>query len=352
MAEVKEQTISISTWTIVSGLLIIGAVALAYVLKDLLLVILTSVVIASAVEPASKMMTKYRIPRVLSVLAIYIFAFVIFFGVLYLFIPPLFTELSNIASRLPGQFDSFNLFDASLDPLSAITGGLAKSISLKEVITEIQLSLVDFLGGETATAGTFFSGTFSFILIVVFSFYLSVQQNGIEDFLRLVTPSKQEEYLVDLWRRTQYKIGQWMKGQLLLALFVGVMVYLGLTILGVKYALVLAIIAAIFELIPVFGPILSAIPAVMLGFSDSAVTGLMVAGFFVIIQQFENHLIYPLVVKKIVGIPPILSIIALIVGAQLAGFLGIILSIPAATVLMELAGDFKKSKMAARKLAK
>lgn len=348
MAEAKEQTISISVWTIVTGLLVIGAVFLAYVLKDLLLVILTSVVIASAVEPASRALSRYKVPRVLAVLAIYIFAFLLFFGTLYLFIPPLFTELSNIASRLPGQFDSFNLFDASLDPLSAITGGLAKSISLKEVITEIQLSLVSFLGGETATAGTVFSGTLSFILIVVFSFYLSVQPNGIEEFIRLVTPSKQEEYLVGLWERTQHKIGQWMKGQLLLAIFVGVMVYLGLTILGVKYALVLALIAAMFELIPVFGPILSAIPAVLLGFSDSAVTGLMVGGFFVIIQQFENHLIYPLVVKKIVGIPPILSIIALLVGAQLAGFLGIILSIPAATLLMEIAGDFQKRKLALR----
>lgn len=348
MAEIKEQTISISVWTIVTGLLVVGAVFLAYVLKDLLLIILTSVVIASAVEPASRALSRYKVPRVLSVLGIYIFAFLLFFGTLYLFIPPLFTELSNISSRLPGQFDSFNLFDASLDPLSAITGGLAKSISLKEAITEIQISLVSFLGGETATAGTVFSGALSFILIVVFSFYLSVQSNGIEDFLRLVTPSKQEEYLLDLWRRTQHKIGQWMKGQLLLAIFVGVMVYLGLTILGVKYALVLALIAAIFELIPVFGPILSAIPAILLGFTDSASTGLMVGGFFIIIQQFENHLIYPLVVKKIVGIPPILSIIALIVGAQLAGFLGIILSIPVATVVMEIAGDFQKSKLATR----
>ena len=121
--------------------------------------------------------------------------------------------------------------------------------------------------------------------------------------------------------------------------------YLGLAILGVKYALTLALFAAIMELIPVFGPILSAIPAVIvaLGTGETSLW-LLVIGLYVIIQQFENHLIYPLVVTKVVGVPPLLVILALIVGAKLAGFLGIILSVPAAAVVQELVQDLERRR--------
>ena len=139
-----------------------------------------------------------------------------------------------------------------------------------------------------------------------------------------------------------------MQGQLILAVIVGVLVFLGLTILGVKHALLLAVIAAVFEIIPVFGPILSAIPPIAASFADGGVTAaLLVAGLFIIIQQFENHLIYPLVVKKIIGVPPIMVILAIIIGGKLAGFLGILLSVPIATVILEYFRDVERKKLGA-----
>ena len=137
-----------------------------------------------------------------------------------------------------------------------------------------------------------------------------------------------------------------MKGKVLLAVIVGVLVYLGLTILGVQHALLLAVIAALFEIIPVFGPILAAVPAVMLAFVDGGLTlGLLVIAMFVIVQQFENHLIYPLVVTRVVGVPPLLVILALIVGAQLAGFLGIVLSIPVVATIQEFVRDIRERRI-------
>ena len=176
-----------------------------------------------------------------------------------------------------------------------------------------------------------------FVLVVVFSFYFAVQETGVDDFLRVVTPLRYQERVQNLWKRSQIKIGLWMQGQLALALIIGVLVYLGLTILGVPYALLLGLLAAVFELIPVFGPVLSAIPAAAIALTDGGVTLMfLVIGLFAVIQQFENHLIYPLVVTKVVGVPPLLVILALLVGAKLAGFLGIILSVPAAAVIQEL----------------
>jgi predicted PurR-regulated permease PerM len=116
--------------------------------------------------------------------------------------------------------------------------------------------------------------------------------------------------------------------------------------LGVPHALVLAVITALFEIVPVFGPILSAIPAIAVAFAAGGLSlGLITIALYVIAQQFENHLIYPLVVTRVVGVPPILVIIALIVGAQLAGFLGIILSVPAVATLQELVRDYESGRL-------
>lgn len=335
---------SISTGTFIRAALVAGAIVLLYLLRELALVILTAVVVASAVEPLTRSFTRFRIPRVAAVLAIYILFFLIFFGVLYIFVPPLFLEISTLANSLPKATSIFDFIDPALDPLSAITGGLATSISLQEIISQIQIFIISQSGSLFGATSSFFGGAFNLIMIIVISFYLAVQEDGVGNFLRLVMPLSQEPYVLNLWRRSQQKIGQWMKGQLLLGLIVGLLVYLGLTIFQIKYALVLAILAALFELIPFFGPILSAVPAVLLGFSMGPVSGLMVAGFYLVVQQFENHLIYPLVVRKIIGLPPIIVIIGLIIGAKLAGFLGLILAVPVATVLMELLADYSKKK--------
>lgn len=168
---------------------------------------------------------------------------------------------------------------------------------------------------------------------------------GVDDFLRIVTPKPQQHYVLGLWRRAQEKIGLWMQGQLLLAVIMGVLVFLGLTILGVKHALMLALIAALFEIIPVFGPTLAAIPAITIAFVDGGASlGFLTVGLYVIAQQFENHLIYPLVVTRVVGVPPLLVILALICGAELAGFLGIILSVPIAAIIQELARDIETGR--------
>ncbi len=335
--------VTITTGTVWRVFLVAFLILLGYLLFDLVLILLTSVVIASAVEPATRWFMDYKFPRVLAVLFIYVVSFCAVFSFLYIFIPPLFLEVSDLSNNIPEQIDSSSVVGYNFEPVLSL-GGIEKSFALKDLIKPIEQSVGQFTGGLFTTASTVFGGAFSFILILVISFYLSVQEKGIENFIKLVVPYRNEPYILDLWNRSQTKIGQWMKGQIVLALIVGVLVFLGLTILQIKYAFVLAVIAAFFELIPVFGPILAAVPAVMLAFTDNPTAGLMVIGLYVIIQQFENHLIYPLVVKKVVGLSPIIVILALLVGAKIAGFLGIILSVPMATILMEIVNDFEKRK--------
>jgi len=350
----KTINISLTGEGVFKALLVFVFFVFAYLLLDLLLIILTSIVIASAVEPATRWFTDRRIPRVLGVLAVYAVSFLMIFSFLYIFIPSLFLELSDLATDLPQKLDSLDILDSQTLPFYDLTTDLSPTLSLENALVEAKNSLASFVSGGTfATASAVFGGVSSFVLILVLSFYLAVQEKGIDSLIRIITPIQHEPYVIGLWRRTQYKIGSWVKGQILLSLLIGVLVFLGLTILRIRYAFVLAILAASLELIPIFGPIIAAVPAIMIALADGGLTvGLMVVGLYIIIQQFENHLIYPLVVKKIVGVPPIISIVSLIIGGKLFGFLGFILAVPLAAVIMELAADTEKKKLAALKAKK
>jgi predicted PurR-regulated permease PerM len=341
----SNMVVNITTGTIIRGILLVLLFAALFYLKDLVLVVLTAVVIASAIEPATAWFVKYRFPRVVAVLIVYLIFLSVLLGFFYFFLPPVLSESINFLTTLPDYLQKFDSAGPLQDSAFLGTQNVVNSFSATGIIKELHTLFSNVSQSFLATVTFIFGGAVSFVLIIVFSFYFAVQETGIDDFLRIITPVEHQKRVLNLWKRSQYKIGLWMQGQLILALIVGMLVYLGLTILGVKYALLLAIIAALFELIPVFGPILSAIPATIIGFVDGGVTiGLLVIGLYVIIQQFENHLIYPLVVTKVVGVPPLLVILALLVGAQLAGFLGIILSVPVAAVIQELVRDLEREK--------
>lgn len=353
MKEKLNQSISVqfTSGTVVKILVILFLAYLAFVLRNLLLIILTSVVIASAVEPVTQWFTKRRIPRTIAVVAIYLAVFTSIAAVTTVILPPLAQDLKGVITTIPQYIENVESADLQKIPgLSLILDQFNSSVSSGELLGQVGNYTGRATAGFFQTAGTIFGSIFGFILIIVISFYLAVQEDGVASFLRVVTPVKHEKYIIDLWKRSQKKIGLWMQGQLLLGVIVGVLTYLGLSILGVENALLLALIAAAFELIPIFGPILSAIPAIAVALTQDGISfALVVMGLYLIIQQFENHLIHPLVVKKIIGIPSLLAILSLIIGAQLAGFLGMIIAVPVAAALMEYLADHEKGKIAEQK---
>ncbi|MFA6006674.1 MAG: AI-2E family transporter [Candidatus Paceibacterota bacterium] len=341
---------SITNDSIVRVIFWVVLAVLIFLLRDLIIAIVASVVIASAIEPAIRWLGNYRMPRIPSVISIYLGTAILLLSIFYFFVPPLFNDMMVVSRQLPQMIAKAEIFAPITDNFPQIVDGLRQQFSLVDAF--VPGGAVSTVGGNVVhTAGVLVGSLFMLILILVLSFYLAVQEHGIDNFIRLVASDQYEEYLIDLWKRSRKKIGYWMQGQVLLGLLIGVFVYLGLAVFGIKYALLLAVLAAIFEIIPVFGPILSAVPGVLLGFSQGYGMGLFILGFYIIIQQFENHLIYPLVVRKIVGIPPILVILSLIVGGQLFGFLGILIAVPIATILMEVLGDHERRKLAGRQIA-
>lgn len=339
----RDINVHITSASTLTALLFILLVALLWYLMDVVLIVITAVVIASAMEPAVRFFMRRGLHRILAVIAIYAVVAAIFFGTLIFFVPPILNDAANFIAKLPETIQSLNITD--------VTGGLlpwgrvGQDISSAELLRGVSSTLAETTGGVFTTLSAFFGGITSFVLIVVFSFYFSVQETGVDDFLRVVTPTAKQAYVLNLWKRSQEKIGKWMQGQVVLGIIVGVLLYLGLMILGVPNALLLAVLAAVFELIPVFGQFLAAIPALAVAFADGGFTALfLVGGLYVVVQQFEAHLIYPVVVKKVVGVPPLLVILALIVGAKLAGFLGILLSVPIAAAIQEFVTDIDKEK--------
>jgi len=341
----------VSAGTIVKTIAILVFAAALWYLRDVVLVILASVVLASAIEPFTKKLISWRIPRLPSVILIYLVFAVIAVGIFYFFIPTLVSDIVGLLSNVPVLLESLSAWS----PFTSITGAVPSTtlsgepstggFAFSDMLSALQIVASNVSEGFLPTLSIFFGGAISFVLIIVLSFYLAVQEDGVAAFLRIITPLKHEKYVLGLWRRAQDKIGKWMQGQLLLALLVGILVYLGLTVLGVENALAFAFLSAVLETIPLFGPIIAAIPAVFTAYLAGGISsGFLVIGLYLIIQQFENHLFYPLVVKKIVGVPPILVILSLIVGAKLAGFLGLVLSVPVATTLMEYLNDIQKEK--------
>jgi len=348
-----KQRVSISTGTIVRFFLVGISIFLLYYMFGVLMVIVTALVIASAIEPLVRRFVHHGINRIVGVVIIYVVLAAITAGVFIFFMPLLVKDTVSFLDTIPRTIS----LDTLWSPIREVsvnvgeTSIASRSISISDFINGLQSLIVGTGAGAFQTASFFFGGVLSFILIVVLSFYLAVQKEGVENFLRIITPVRRHDYVVDLWKRSQRKIGFWLQGQVVLGLIVGVLVFISLLFVGIPHALLLAILAAALEIIPVFGPILAAVPAVLIGYeSGGAGTAALLVGLYLIIHQLENHLFYPLVVKKIVGISPIVVIISLIIGGKLAGVMGAVLAVPMAAALMEYIHDIEKNKRAEKDL--
>jgi predicted PurR-regulated permease PerM len=351
----KNVQVTITPVTVLMTILVgAGAYALWF-LRGLALLVLTAIVIASAIEPGVTWFKRWKIPRALAVTIMYLLVFGTFFGIIYFFFPPILNDTQNLVSAVPQYLNTLNIpLPGSEMPLGTATASTHQAQSLFDTLLEYRSAFsADTSQGAFRLISTFFGGIFSLFIVVTLSFYFALQETGIQDFLKLITPSQHEEYVVDLWKRAQKKIGQWMQGQLLMSLIVSVTIYLGLVLLRIPDALLLAVFTAIAEIIPIFGSFIAGFPAVIIAYSTGGpVPALFVAGLFFIVNQFEGALIHPLIVKKVVGVPPLLVLIAIIAGGDLAGFLGVLLAVPLAAVLREALSDFEKRKVRLAKVSK
>ncbi len=311
--------------------------------KTILIVLFFAIILSSIVNRFVLVLNKAKIPRLISVTAFYILFIGFLFLIGYIFAPAIVRYLSSLFSSLPALLHSFRVYNvessAWYSNLLSYLINYFNSLDINIIATSVRNWIF-------ASSSSVISTIAYILLAFIISFYLSMKENGLRNFLRLISHSKYEEYVSSLFERVERKISSWFLGQMLVAFIVGIIIFIILVLFKIPFALPIALLAFIFELLPMLGTTMSAIPAVFFAWNMGGVTlSLLVLASFFIVSQISSYFLYPKIVGKFVDIPTVVIIIALFIGVEVGGFWGALISIPLSTILMELFSDLKKRKL-------
>jgi predicted PurR-regulated permease PerM len=310
----------------------------AYLVRDVLLLIYVSGLLAIGFSPIVRLIERQKVlpigtrrfPRWLAILLLYMVILGTLTGIGFLIVPPLVHQGQGLWSARTEMFNKAQEF--------LIQKGLLKEhLTFKEAVelapaTGGSDAVGTVLGAVSGVAG----GIIGLLTIVILTFYLLVEADTLGDNLLRLFPREKRGRAAAAIRDITVKLSAWLGGQLLLGAIIGSTSAIGLWLLGIPYFYVLALLSAVGELIPVVGPILSAIPAIAVAATVSLNKVLLVIVFFVLQQQFENHVLVPKVMARQVGVSAVTVIVALLIGGRLLGIVGAILAVPTAAILQVL----------------
>ncbi|OGG11593.1 hypothetical protein A2Z00_05185 [Candidatus Gottesmanbacteria bacterium RBG_13_45_10] len=315
--------IEISIKTILFTVALLVGFWLVIQIRDILFLLFIAFLLMTAIYPLVVFLERFRIPRAIGILLVYIVV-IGFFGLsLVSAVPALIAQSTKLTQVLP----------------TVVTKILPYWNIDFTVLTQQVAPL-----GENLLRVTFgiFSNIASIVTILVFTFYFLLERRHAEAILKEIIGDVAAKQSMDLLRVIECRLGSWVRGELLLMTSVTILSYIGLTILRVDFALPLAILAGLLELVPMIGPTISAIPAVLVALAMSPFLALCVIALYFIVQQVENNLLVPAIMKKSVGFSPIITIVSLLIGGRLAGIVGAILSVPVVLVLQVVVSTFMK----------
>jgi len=315
----QKTTLSISTATILK---IFGVAILLWFLwyiRDILILLFVVMILVAALSPLVEKLYRKRIPRFLSVMLIYLLILFFFVFLIYLIVPPVALQVKELTHNISYYAEKitpvYQQVETSLPALQKSLESIASS--LNKLTTNLW-----------AAAVTIFGGLVSFVTVLVLTFYLLLERESIINVLIDFLPVAHKDKILSVFQKAGVKIGAWFRGQLILCLAIGVIDFIILAIFGIPYALVLGILGGILEVVPTIGPILSAVPAILLALAISPWTALFVALSYLGVQQLESQILVPKVMGKVVGVSPVIIILALLIGAKLLGIAGAILAVP------------------------
>jgi predicted PurR-regulated permease PerM len=329
---------TVNLWTIWMTALAVVILWAAYLVRDVLLLIYMSGLLAIGFSPIVRLIERQRFlpigtqrfPRWLAILVLYLFIIGVLVGIGFLIVPPLVHQGQQLWGALPDMLDHAQEFLVR-------KGLLTQPLTIQEAVARAPVSKGgDAVGTVVGAIAGVVGGLFGFLTILILTFYLLVESDQLRASMVRLFPPTRRARVGAVSRDITLKVSAWLGGQLVLGAIIGSSSALGLWLLGVPFFYVLALISGIGELIPVVGPILSAIPAIAVAASISPKTALFVIIFFVVQQQFENHVLVPKVMARQVGVSAVTVIIALLIGGKLLGIVGAILAVPTAAILQVL----------------
>jgi predicted PurR-regulated permease PerM len=336
----RHTVIHISSGSIVKLLVFIALALLIYLVRDIIILVLAALILSMALESWVHWLQGYRVPRFMSVLITFALIFVLTALTVVLLIPPVVNQVSDLIANFPTYYDRVS---EALEDFR-----FPGEIEVKNQIAEWLSKLSSYVGaaatGVFSTVMKIFGGLVSLLAFLAMTIYFVTSADEMRSFFGRIAPKSYQKYIYELMPRVQEKLGYWLRGQVLLCFLVFVLTFIGLSIAGIKYAFLLALVAGIFEIIPFVGPALSAIPAIFFALAQSPVKALLVLGIYVLVQQLENHILVPKVMGKQVDLNPVVVILFLLIGAKLEGILGALLAVPVAAALSIIFTDVMNSR--------
>jgi predicted PurR-regulated permease PerM len=306
-----------------------------YLIRGPLLLFYVCVLFATGLSPIVRWIERRRpvggrrrLPRPVAILLIYAAVLGTIAGMFAMIIGPLVQQSQQFWKELP------NLLDQIQRRLQS-WGVISPDTSLKELLQQAP-GTTDAVTMLIGTVWGFVGGLFGFITILLLTFYLLVESQGIFDFLVRLVPRERRQKVSEVSALVTTKVSAWLGGQILLGFIIGTTTAIGLALMGVPYFYVLALISGIGEMIPIVGPIISAIPAIAVAFTVSPGLALGVAAFFFAQQQLENAVLVPKLMGQTVGLGAVTVITSLIVGGELLGIVGALLAVPTAAIVKVL----------------
>ena len=317
--------IDISWQTIWRVFIFAAGIFVLYYAHGALSVFLVAVVVSLGLDPLIGFLEEKKINRLLGTIFVFLSAIIVLSVIGYVVIPV-------VAREAAGFVADFNKVVTSIFGFG-LSQAIVKNIgfSLDKALGFLDASNISITGALSSVI----SRAVSVLAAIIITFYLTIEKEGTENLIRVILPDAYEKPFLHIFNRFKLKIRRWFAAQLALSLIIGILVGVGLWLLGVKYFLVLAILAAVFEIVPIIGPILAGAAAFLIASSSSISLGLYTLLFFFVVQQLENHILTPVIMGRAMKIHPVVVVISLLAGGQVAGFLGIVLSVPIAVVAQE-----------------
>jgi predicted PurR-regulated permease PerM len=316
--------IEISHKTVIFTVVFLLFLGFIYFIRDILLQFFVAVLIMTILNPLVAKLSKMKVPRALSVIVVYVLVLGIFGLTLAWIIPPLIDQTTSFANNLPQYLTNLGI-----------------SRYMNDQITNQLFSQLGSLPTQLVRLGSgLVSNILSIFVVLIFVFYLLLAREKLDDQLGFLFDEERKKTIGRVIDKLEMKLGGWARGQLILMLIIGVVTYVGLLILGIPFALPLAILAGLLEIIPIIGPIISATPAVVIALTISPIMALATAAMIFLIHQLESYILLPKVMEKSAGVNPIIVLLALAIGFRMAGIVGATLSVPVVLTIQVLAQEY------------
>ncbi|OGZ24296.1 MAG: hypothetical protein A2896_00300 [Candidatus Nealsonbacteria bacterium RIFCSPLOWO2_01_FULL_43_32] len=332
----EPRVLDISWGTILKLTIAFFTFYLLYLVRDILIWVVFGLIISVLFDPAIDFLQKRRLPRVLATILVYVALFGILGFMIYAMAPWFVQESQQFSQAFPEYFKKISL------PLKGL--GIEAFESLESFNRAFEQGLTNASANIFSALGAIFGGILSTVTIITIALFLSLEEKGLDRVIATLAPKKHEALVLSLWARSQKKVSGWFGAKILCSLFVGLTTFATCYILGIQYALSFSFLAGVLNIIPIIGPIATGAIVVFSVFLTSWTKALFFLIAFVIIQQIEGNILSPVLTKKFIGLPPVLVLVSVMVGAKLWGVMGALLAIPITGILFEFLKDFLQKR--------